>query len=354
MIGTIVQLRGLASISWIWWCGELTLLFSMVQGLWQSSSLRVIHIDKKGWTVFDDLKARRQKTAYIPNEELEGEIETLPATFNESRRSATIIQLNRHLGLLRPLDLPIAAKADLAQLLHFEIDRLTPFCADEVYLAYHIIDTNETTQQLRVEVAAVPKATIDRAYSIAERHRLPIRRIELEGSRGLDFIRFVQAQDDRPFLFGRFPSMAILVCLVSVLLAFFKIQDQHREIERLDADMLLARNEVSTFLKEREDYEHLAATAEFVEKSKAGKLTMTEILAELTELIPDQAHLVQLIIHRDVIQLYGLADKASSLITYLEQSPVFTEPRFDSPVTIDNNNGRERFHLSVKIAVSSK
>lgn len=354
MIDMIAQLRSLALNFWLWWRGELTLLFSLAWESWQSSPLRVIYVDQKGWTVFDHLKVKRQKTAYIPNEDLEGEIEIFAKPFKGRQCSATTIQLSRHLGLRRTIDLPVAAKADLPQLLYYEVDRLTPFCADDVYLTYRVIETNETRQQIRVDVAAVPKATINRAFSIAERHCLPIKRIELEGAQELDFSHYVQASADRSLLFGGLSSIVVFVCLASFAMAFYKILDQQGEIERLDSEILLVRSDVDTYSKKRQQYEHLAATAEFVESSKAGKLPMVEILAELTQLIPDQAYLVQLIIHHDTIQLYGFADKTSSLITVLEQSPIFTAPRFDSPVTMDSNAGRERFHLSVQTATGSR
>src|SRR5262245_36746201 len=66
-------------------------------------------------------------------------------------RRAPVIRFERSLGLRRLLKLPVAAKSDLHQLLAFEMDRLTPFAADEVYHACRVIGVDRSQQQIEVE-----------------------------------------------------------------------------------------------------------------------------------------------------------------------------------------------------------
>ena len=79
---------------------------------------------------------------------------------------------------------------------------------------------------------------------------------------------------------------------------------------------------------------------------------VTEALAELTRLVPDQAHIVQLELRDGTVQLHGYAAAASELIGLLDQSEVFKEPQFRSPVTQDPRSGSEQFHLSVELAAT--
>ena len=70
----------------------------------------------------------------------------------------------------------------------------------------------------------------------------------------------------------------------------------------------------------------------------------------LARLIPDQAYVTRLQIRDGGIVLVGHADKASALIGVLERSPLFTSPRFQSPLTRDPRTGKERFQIAVDLA----
>lgn len=352
MLAIIALIKSVSLRFWIWWIGELDLLFSLIRKSWRSSPQRVLRVDHENWIIIDSLSAGQQEIARIPIKDLDGEIETFARLVKRRQCSAIIIQFSSDLGLRRVICLPLAAKIDLAQLLLYELDRLTPFSADEVYLSWRVIETDKARRQIKVELATVPKATIDRVISTTAPHHLSIKRVELEGAQEHDFSDCIQVIARRSFIHRKLPSIVILACLVSVAMVSLKMLDQQSEIELLDIEVTSVRGQVDEYSTTRNRYEQFAETVEFVKNSKAGKLTMTEILAELTELIPDQAFLIQLIIHHDTIQLHGLANKASALLTALERSPIFNAPRFDSPVIMDSDSGRERFQLMVQTVTS--
>ncbi|MGI9492609.1 MAG: hypothetical protein ACR2QF_09445, partial [Geminicoccaceae bacterium] len=54
------------------------------------------------------------------------------------RKWPIVIRLGGDLGLRKVIDLPLAARDDLGQLLNFELDRLTPFKADDVCFAWRV------------------------------------------------------------------------------------------------------------------------------------------------------------------------------------------------------------------------
>lgn len=343
-----VSIKTSALSFWCWWYGELSLISSRIVEPWRSSPRRVIRIDHRGWTIFDHIGAVKQEAACILFKDLEDEVEILENFFERRQCSSVVVEVSQSLGLRRVIDLPLAAKAGLKRLLQFELDRFTPFSADDVYLACRVVDSNKMKRQMKVEFATVPKVTIDRALSILELYSIPVKRIELEGAQELDFSHCIQPGAKRSFPFRGTSFIAIILCLAFFATAFVKILDQQSELKILEDEIALARGEADEYSAMREQYDEMTAIAQFLENSKSSKLTMTEILAELTQLIPDEAYLVQLVIHHDTIQLHGLADKASVLITALEQSSTFTAPRFNSPVTMDNDAGRERFHLTVQ------
>ena len=94
----------------------------------------------------------------------------------------------------------------------------------------------------------------------------------------------------------------------------------------------------------------LTKSAQFVLADKTRQPLVVQVLDELTRLIPDQAHLLQLELREKTVELHGFASTASDLIGLLEQSPLFKAPQFRSPVTQDRRSGAERFHISVELA----
>jgi hypothetical protein len=63
--------------------------------------------------------------------------------------------------LTRNLSLPAAAEDNLRQVLGFEMDRQTPFKADQVYFDSRIVARDSASRSLRVELIVLPKALLD-------------------------------------------------------------------------------------------------------------------------------------------------------------------------------------------------
>jgi general secretion pathway protein L len=63
--------------------------------------------------------------------------------------------------LRRTISLPIAAEDNLRQVLTFEMDRQTPFKAEQVYFDYHVATRAAADRNLQVELTVVPRAQLD-------------------------------------------------------------------------------------------------------------------------------------------------------------------------------------------------
>jgi hypothetical protein len=64
-------------------------------------------------------------------------------------------------GLVRRVTLPAATEENLAQVLGFEMDRLTPFKADEVYFDQRVVSRDAADGQITVELAMAPRERVD-------------------------------------------------------------------------------------------------------------------------------------------------------------------------------------------------
>ncbi len=259
------------------------------------------------------------------------------------------IYLSSELGLSRSVSLPKEARSDLTQILQFDLDRLTPFSAGDVYVDFRIEKTNRDAQKMDVALAAIPKNVIDSVVSHARTHGLSIKSIALEGSPKFNFSKFApKTARGHASALRRYGPVALGVCALIGGLGI-KINDQKNTIRKLDTDISSLRLEAEAHAIRRKQFEDQVTATQTIATAKTSRRTFTELLAELTRLVPDNAYLIQLIVDERTVELYGMAENAATLINVLEQSNMFHAPRFASPVTMDNEAGREQFHLKAQI-----
>lgn len=79
-----------------------------------------------------------------------------------------------------------------------------------------------------------------------------------------------------------------------------------------------------------------------------GQASSLKVLAELSQRIPKTAWVQNFNYSDKGIQLYGLAESASELITILEASPLFRDVVFLAAIT-KGKDGKERFRIGLKI-----
>jgi general secretion pathway protein L len=281
----------------------------------------------------------------------------LRAFLRQSKRRThpVTVRLAGDLGLRRTIDLPLAARDDLDQLLRFEMDRLTPFRADDVYFAQRVLASDVGGRRIAVELQLAPKQVVEQALETAQRLGLTAARVELAaddiaGAEPLNLLR------DK--LGGGAPerrvtrALVLLALILAAIAMAIPLRRQQVRLEDLETRVAVAHAEAEESLALREHLDQLTQSTRFLIAVKTRRPTVTEILAELTRLVPDKAHIVQLELRDDSVQLHGYAATTSDLIGLLDQSQLFRMPQFRSPVTRDPRNGLERFHLSVELAPS--
>jgi general secretion pathway protein L len=141
-----------------WWLGELG---GLVSRRFRQAGRR----ERRGSV----LVFGRQKSVVLQrvgeDERVVGSVDTdapdheqrLSRLLKQVKRRRVTVRLSDELRLRKILDLPSAAKDDLDQMLRFEMDRLTPFRADEVYFAHRVLGSDARNRRLSVELQLAPK-----------------------------------------------------------------------------------------------------------------------------------------------------------------------------------------------------
>ena len=332
-----------------WWLGELGGLLPS----WLTSEKRpvrpalILDLRRDGVELIE-ATSRNSKTLARMGDQIEmAKLSAMRA--RRYRQWPLILRLEASLGMRKIIDLPSAARDDLANLLEYELDRLTPFSPKDVCFAWRIVDFDEAADRIAVMLEVAPKSLVDKASDWTAEHGRSIDRLEIEGEdRGppLNLLSNETKGETSSRFKHLLPLLALGLAMAAVWIPMSRQQDL---VDQLDQELASLQSSADETLLLREQLDLETARAGFLVEAKTNHPTMTLILAELTALIPDHSHILQLEISDEGIRLSGLADKASDIISILDQSEMFASPEFRSAVTRDPRNGKERFQIAVQL-----
>ena len=251
--------------------------------------------------------------------------------------------------LTKQIQLPMATEENLRQVLGFEMQRQTPFRAEQVYFNYRVAARRPDSQQLAVEISVVPRSAIEGVLGLlGDWNLVPA---EAEAKADWDARRFAFVPGDAPDRRSSSVQRALLVLNLVLVIAIVAIPlvQQQRYLDELRArfDKVHAAAATASDLQQRID-KHLAR-ARYLFAQKTGQPASVELLEELSQRLPDDTWLFRVEVRDGKVHLQGTSTTASALIAELEGSLFLENGRFASPVTQDGASGRERFHLSASI-----
>ncbi len=164
---------------------------------------------------------------------------------------------------------------------------------------------------------------------------------------GLD-INLLPEEHRQSFREGLLPSIVLLAFSVVLLLAWgmSAVVRDGMTARQLRARAAELEPEVRRVEKAEAEGRKLAETLRTITADQDKHLV--DLLKEMTELIPTTAYLTTFRYRNGRVEVDGFASSAADLIAVLENSPMFANVTFTSPVT-KAQNSRERFSLVAEV-----
>lgn len=259
--------------------------------------------------------------------------------------------LPEHSGLCRLLSLPEAARHQLDALLVHEIDRQTPFSADQVLAAHRVLGPAVIAGQIEVELCVLPKTVLDAALAalgpLAERLAGVDFSATATGSRNL----LPASRRVRPERRDLHLGLGLLaIGLLSLGIAgMVSLEQRQQALADLEAARELAFDQAREARALRQRIDTASAAIRFLEERHAAQPTVLEVLDDLTRRLPDDVHLQQLSIEQGRITLIGVAGSAGTLIATLQGSPFLRGPALAGIVQQDARSGRDSFTVVAEL-----
>ncbi len=255
--------------------------------------------------------------------------------------------------LHRRLDLPAAVAENLQESVGFEIDRFTPFKAADVVYKAQLAGQDRQRGRIACDVWLVPRAIVEEAFRRAEGLRIRPDRLCVEAGPG--GTRPVELPTDlgQPLarrLSWRLPAgLAGIGALLGLAAVLLQLDNRDALLDAYAKETATYREAASAAADLRQRLRVLAATEAAAESHRAAMPLTVDVLADITQRLPDDTWLTELRLSDGHLFISGYAGSAASLVSVVENSPLFHNARLSGAMVPDAGLKRERFSLEADL-----
>ncbi len=285
----------------------------------------------------------------------------LPESWKTVLRGSRIeVVLRSDRFLWRPLDLPKRAVEFLDAMIRSQLDRLTPWSAEEAVFG-RTAPVEISGERIRTMVIAAPRAKLDPLIRLAESWRAgsivlfaaPETAPTPRDDRLIAFseTRLTEQRLEGALDVGRISRVLTALLMVAALAAALSfattsllgghLDEQQRQLAQKISDRRAAL---------RLDLQGVdSAALRGLMRRKQETPAAVVLLEALSRILPDNTYVTELRIEKDRMQIVGMTQDAPALVKLIEQSAHFTRATFFAPTTRSAEDPGERFHIEAGI-----
>lgn len=271
----------------------------------------------------------------------------------------TILCVPAARALTRSLTLPAAAEENLRQVLAFEMDRQTPFKADQVYFDSRVVARDPVARNLRVELVVMPRASLDPQIDAVTAGAAELDGVDIwrhAPGAGRHQINLLPADARARRRDMRLPLNLGLAALLAVLLALNmseSLSNRAIAVETMRAEVAKVEAEARAVAELRSTLQDSIGGANFLSEKKRNGVVVIALLDDVTRRLKDDTYLERLSIENSQVQLQGQSREAANLIAVLSASPFLENPRFEGQIQPDPRTSKDRFTISAEPRAAS-
>jgi general secretion pathway protein L len=275
----------------------------------------------------------------------------------ESRNRARLC-LGRDEALMRRVSMPGATEENLRQVLGFEMDRLTPFKAEDVYFDARVVGRDAAAGTISVLLAIARRELVDARLAALRDLGVSVQGVTLREEPGqsntpLDLLPLDQ-RGERETTRERIIKRGLLAAVVALLLfaLLFPVWRKRDSIIKLHPVVGKAQADAQATDTLAHDLERQVADYNFLLAKKHAAPASLAYLEEVTRLLPDNTWVQQFELKtagktREV-QITGETASSSKLIEILEKSTLLQNAATRGTVTTGSQPNSQRFMIAAE------
>jgi general secretion pathway protein L len=257
------------------------------------------------------------------------------------------------LVLRRSLLLPVAARDTLHQVGAFEMDRQTPFRAEQVRYDIRELEAPAPAGRIAAELVAVPRATLDPLLARLGQLGIAVDAIDLAAGAGRTGVNLLPAEQSprrtRPRQRLNLALAAAIVVLAVLVLGEW-LHNRRAALEQMQAQVETMRGEAQQVAGLRQQLQDNAGAAGFLAERKKNTVSALAVLQDLSQRLPATAWLERMSIDNSgQVGFQGQSPQAARLVDALKDSAVISNPNFQGTIQVDPQTGKERFYMVAQL-----
>ncbi len=340
-----------------WWLGELSAMIRLVfPGASKSPMERWVLVEISGAHVTFSRRAAGKTTETVRLDmtslDAAGQKKAFQSEFNKIiwQKDEIVLCLPPEQVLRKKLSLPVEAEENLRQVIAFEMDRYTPFKAEQVYFDYRLVRHDK---QLEVSLAVAPQAAVDE----------PLRQLASWGAQVTAVLVAGDVMEDVPCNLlpagkrqkGKNTRLSRLnTALASGVLAMLcialvlPIWQKRETVLALRPLLKEARQQATVAEDLRRQLETLMAEYNYLLDKKRESPPVVAVLDDVTRILPDDTWVQQFDLKGKEMQIQGETASSSKLSGLFEQAKTLHNASFRAPLTKGQSANSERFQLAAE------
>lgn len=279
--------------------------------------------------------------------------------YSRVSKASRILLLSSRQCFNRRIMLPNQAATNLRQVMGFEMDRYTPIKAQYAY--FDIVSTNVPVQEGQLEAlfVATPKTLLDPILEQCRFFDLLPNRVSHSATLVLpvDTAKInILPESMRPI--GNKKDRVLTTALVLALMfevsiaLIYPTWAVKNEVTELQTRISAIKEDVKLVGNMRTNIENTEAQIRSLLDKKTNRPYAIDILSELTKRLPADSWLTSLRLTGDRLQIQGYSENATRLIQLLDDSPLFSNTRFTSPLA-SNKAPQQAFNVGIDLVRAS-
>ena len=273
-------------------------------------------------------------------------------------RGRARLALRHEDALVRRVNMPLATEENLGQVLAFEMDRLTPFRAEDVYFDQRILSRDSNAGTLSALLAVARREVVDtrierlRALGVSVQG-VSLREEPAHPGVAIDLLPAEQRgeRESRAERFLR-RGLAVAVAILIVAVLFLPIWQKRETAIAVGPILAKAKQDAEGTDALARDLERQVGDYNFLLAKKHGQYPALAYVEEISRLLPDNTWVAELQIKNTgktrEIQIQGETNSSSKLIETMEQSTLMQNAMTRGTVTRGSVPGTERFMISLE------
>ncbi len=292
------------------------------------------------------LRGRSGETALgrhpLDGRALQGAVARLP----RAQRKSVVLRMPEHLLLEQDIVLPLTAEAELKRVVAYEMDRLTPFRADQVFWTCLAGLRDTARKRLHVRLSLIPRRQAEPILAVLRHAGLTPAGIEAGRAEARRVIPLAGDGSVRRWLGPRAVAFAWGGCGVLALAAMaLPFVQQSLALSALEARLDALKPQAAAVEALRRQIAGGAATADVVEAARKQTGSPLQSLAVLTDVLPDDTYVTTLGLRQRKLTVSGRSASAARLIGAMAANPMIHSPAFVAPVVRDETKGDQMFSI---------